>query len=133
MSSEEVKAAVVSPPWDRGSNDFGSRKFTCLAASNKVNAVPEFMKGQYVSLTAVGGDVMFGFSKSSAAAVDPTVAATDAGASTNVGGILKDGITQHFRLPGFKVAAVPNENVYFARRSLSTDCYVVVSLSSGVV
>lgn len=122
MSAEETKAALVRPPFDLGSNEFGVLKFTA-GTTHGANLIPLAWHGKWVKITVVGGVLHYGFSNSSSAEIDSSVSATAAGASAKVGGYLADGGSVHVRIPG------TSERLYFCREA-SASCDVYMELAS---
>lgn len=138
MSAEEVKAARICPPNDIGrtANDFGCLKFSggvlATETTHKADEVPEFLCGQWVDLVAIGGDVHFAFSKNANAEVDRAVAATAAGASDKVGGVVFAGTRLPVQIPergGTPGNSAGDGKVYFVRESsaLGTVCLMCKS------
>ena len=115
----EHQAANIRAPFDRaGDDDYDVRLFDATT-SHQAHAVPKEWKGKYVDVRVItsGGQLWFGFSKSSTAEVDRSVAATAAGASTKVGRYISDGDgPRPFLLPD----ARGDETVYFVREAAST-------------
>jgi hypothetical protein len=110
-------------------SEFNTLKFTCLAASNKINELPNYdWSGKYVTIRAVsataGAYLHYAFSRNASATVDPSVAATDAGASASVGKPLPVDEGDDVRLMYF----TRENKLYFVRRS-SADCTVYITLS----
>lgn len=114
MSTQLVKAAKIVAPNDVNgtANDFGVRKFT-IPTSHAANAVPDAWRGRWVSITAVGSDCHYGFSIISTAEVDSSVAASAAGASNKVGGLIPSGETRDVLIPSVDSA----RSVYFVRET----------------
>ena len=74
-------------------------KFTAGTA-HLVSAIPKNWEGSFVKITVTGGNLAYFFSSNSAAEVDYTAAAADAGASgATVGDYLADGATDHVIVP----------------------------------
>ena len=115
-----MAAATRKPPYGptTDSNEFNVRKFTGGdSADNQNHQTDELVEyrwsGKYVSILAVGGNCHFAFTRFPTAEVDRTVAATEAGATTKVGGIALSGVVTDFELPHFSF----NDKLYFARES----------------
>ena len=136
MSAEEVKAAIVRAPFDYAgvANDFGARKFTggvaATETTHKADAVPRDWQGQWVELYAVGGSVHYAFSLDASAEVDRAVAATAAGASVKVGGVVPSGEVRHVKIPK-PTGDLPNTtpDVYFVRESDTVGTIVYMRLA----
>lgn len=113
--SAQYQASNVKAPFDKGNaaNDFNVRLYDC-DTTHKVTAVPYSFTGKYVRIFVAGGDLHYAFSESSSAEVDRAVAGTDAGASDKVGDIIKDGTSDHVRLPSVKDESV---TLYFVREA----------------
>lgn len=116
-------------PFDQtaGGSDFGVRLFDSTTTS-QAHAIPAAWTGKIVDLyVPVGGaEVHFGFSKNASASIDEAAAASAAGTSANVGGVVAPG--QHRRL--YVPLAKKGEPMYFVRASLSTTS-VRMELSSS--
>ncbi len=130
--SELDKAAVVRAPVDNAAvpNDFQVRYFT-VPTTHAADALPKGWYGQWVEMYVVGGaagtDAMYyGFSKASNAEVDRTVAATAAGASDKVGGVVPTGETRQVKLPRPSLdGQATAEQLYFVREgSVALTCYM---------
>jgi hypothetical protein len=139
MSAEEVAAARICPPNDMGrtANDFACLKFTGgqsgTETTHAANEVPAEFCGRWVDLIAVGGDVHFAFSESSSAEVDRAVAATAAGASSKVGGIVLSGTRYPVQIPnrrGTPDNSTGDGKIYFVRESSAVGT-VVYMIKSG--
>lgn len=132
MSQALTQAARVRPPFDVGANDFNARKFTAgVAGTHKINAIPASWAGKIVrvyvfGLSAATDTLHYGFSKSSTAEVDNAVAATDAGASTKVGGVLSNNQAADHRMP----TKQDSESIYFVRETSAAAGTVVLFLAS---
>lgn len=124
-----MSATDRRPPYGVSStaNEFNTLKFTAGGGS-KVNELTQYhWSGKYVTITAVGGDANYAFTRKSDAAINNAVAATDAGTLVQVGGILKDGVSQDVRLPYFSRDGSPPK-LYFVRDSAATPViYITLS------
>lgn len=108
-------AAMAVGPIDQGSNDFECRKFTATT-TNAANAIPSDWHGQFVEIYVTGGVLHYGFSTSSSAEIDRSVAASAAGASAKVGRIIPDGETRHILIP----LASAGDTIYFVREGTAS-------------
>lgn len=112
-------------PTDLGSDDFQVRKFSSTT-THSANAVPAGWAGKWVTIAVQGGtagtDVLhYGFSTSSTAEIDRSVAATAAGASAKVGDVIPTGQKEDVLLPFTST----QQTLYFVRESTATlDVYV---------
>jgi hypothetical protein len=111
-------------------NEFEVRKFTGGALADNQNHVTTVMpdahwSGKRIWMLATGGDCHFAFTKKSDAEINRAVVATEAGVSTNVGGILQNGIARRYRLPYWDA----NSPLYFARESSAAAVPVIMWLS----
>lgn len=139
MSAEEVKAARVRPPYDyaAAANNFGALKFSggvlATETSHAANAVPRDWQGQWVEIYVSGGNLHYAFSRSSTAEVDRAVAATAAGASVKVGGVIPNGEARHVLVPAATPTGPtdPNAEIYFVRESDALSTVVYMRLASG--
>ncbi len=126
MSASDPRLA----PWDLlVANDFAVRKFSGgvfgTETTHSANVVPDEFKGKYLTALAVGGNCHFGFSTNSSAEVDRAVAATAAGASLKVGGVLPVNVKEDIWCPD-SPAGTP---MYFVRESDAVGTIVYLSLS----
>lgn len=129
--SELTKAAMIRAANDYGrtANEFGVLKIAATT-THGVNPLPASWSGRWVIMRATGGDVHYGFSTSSSAEIDPSVAAASAGSSTQgasakVGDIIPDGLSfeTHRKLPTWGAT----ETMYFVRESTaSATVYIVL-------
>jgi hypothetical protein len=128
MSAALVQGTRVKAPFDVGANEYNVKKFTA-GTTHLAHALPADWAGKYVRIYFIGAAATdylhFGFSKSSAAEIDRAVAATDAGASAKVGGILKAD-QDTFRLVPIRT---DSESVYFVREATSAACTVILELT----
>ena len=111
-------------------NEFDCRKFTGGAVADNqnhaVNIMPDaHWSGKRVWMLATGGNCHFAFTRFPTAEINRAVAATEAGASTNVGGVLQNGVARRYRLPYFG----PGNPLYFARESDAAAVPVIMFLS----
>lgn len=106
---------LVTPPWDDDvANDFRVVKYT-TDTTHKVDAIPRFFYGHYVSLySPVETD--FAFSRHSDAEVNRSVVATDEGATDKVGGKILAGERRDVLIPP---APKDGSAWYFVRESAS--------------
>lgn len=109
---------------------FEVRKFTGGDVALETNHVTSIMpdahwSGKHVTMVSLGGVCHFAFTKNSAAAIDRAVAATNAGATTNVGGVLVANLPMRVRLPYW----TPDSPLYFARESDTDNTIVYMWLS----
>ncbi len=132
MSSPDLsKSALVRAPFDYAAvaNNFGVLKFSggvlATETTHKANVVPNAWRGQYVEIYVTGGVMHYAFSTSSAAEVDRAVAATEAGASVKVGGVIPNGETRHVLVPD------SSDPVYFVRESDTVGTIAYMRLASG--
>lgn len=134
-----MSATNIRPPTGISTtlNEFNVLKFTGGAAGTEtnhaVNPLPAAWQGKWVTMYATGGNLHYAISKFSTAEVDRAVAATAAGASTKVGGVLANGFTTMFRLP--YATQNLNESLYFARESdaVGTVAYMWLSDEPGTL
>ena len=130
MSSDLAKASQVRPPFDYASvaNDFGVLKFSggvlATETTHKANALPNDWRGKWVEIYVTGGNMHYAFSTSSAAEVDRAVAASEAGASVKVGGVIPTGESRHVYVPD------SSDVVYFVRESDAVGTVAYVRLAS---
>jgi hypothetical protein len=125
----QYQAANVKPPYDVDSDDnFRVAKFTA-GTTHAANAVPHEFCGKYVTLYATGGDVHFGFSPNSSAEIDRAATETAAGETSQVGGVLPNGLMyqRQYRVP----SRAPGGEIYFVRESTAASTVVYMELSSG--
>lgn len=111
------KANIISPPFDPTSapaNDFNVALFT-VDVTHKAHALPRAWSGQFVTLYSPV-DCHYGFALSPSAEVDRAVAATDAGATVKVGGLLLAGVKDQVLLPEWDPA---RQTMYFVREAAS--------------
>jgi hypothetical protein len=123
-----MAAADVRAPFDVGSNEFGVRKIDS-DTTHKACELPAAWSGSYVDLYCSGGTVHFGFSTSASAEVDLAVAATDAGASAKVGGVLLDGLGN--RVPKCLPVIRPDQKLYLIHESTADNTVLYIELSSA--
>lgn len=100
---------VRAPQDDVTADDFGVREYT-VATSVKRNAVPSEWSGSYVSIYSATG-MRYAFSFASDATVVQTPSATDAGAASQVGGVIAAGERRDVHLPVISAGAT----LYFVR------------------
>lgn len=111
-------------------NEFAQRKFTGgTLADTTAHVTTELVEyswsGKYITMRAIGADVHFAFTRFPTAEVDRAVAATEAGATTKVGGLLLAGEERDFQLPQFDVT----RKLYFSRESSAINAVVLMGLS----
>lgn len=126
MTEQVNKSLRIRAPndADTGTNtDYGVRKFTLNTTATTVE-IPADWSGQWVAVKPVGGAVHFAFSLRSAAVVDSNVAASNAGASANVGWYAANGEELHRQLPKWEPTA--GQKCYLLRQgdTNSTTLYV---------
>ncbi len=140
MSTEEVKAARIRPPFDytTTANNFGVLKFTAGTAADtqihSANVIPLDWVGKWVEIYVTGGtagtDAMhYAFSRVSTAEVDRAVAATAAGASVKVGGVVPTGTAVQVQIP-YGTGPTVESPVYFVRESTTTGMVAYMRLAS---
>lgn len=137
MSAEELKAAIVRPPFDYAgvANNFGMLKFSggvlATETSHAANAVPREWQGKWVEIYVTGGNLHYAFSASSTAEVDRSVAATAAGASVKVGRVIPNGESRHVYIPPYRSAEpdATDGDVYFVRESDAVGTVVYMGLA----
>lgn len=139
-----MSATNVRPPTGvtNTANEFNVLKFTGGAAGTEtnhaVNALPDVWQGKWVTMYVTGGNMHYAITKFATAEVDRAVAATAAGVSTKVGGVVPNGTVTMFRLPYIRLGQVDGSNNpeknYFARESdaVGTVAYLWMSDEPGV-
>lgn len=133
-----MSATNVRPPIGVSTtlNEFNVLKFTGgqsgTETTHKTNVLPDIWQGKWVTMYVTGGNLHYAITKFSTAEVDRAVSATEAGASTKVGGVLANGLTTMFRMPYINNAG--GEKNYFARESdaVGTVVYMWLSDEPGV-
>ena len=105
----------VQAPFDRAADDdFGCILFTATT-SVKRDKIPRSFYGRYVVMRVVAGtgNVWYGFSNDATATINAAAAATDAGTTSQVGGVIPAGIEleTHRRIPSCR----PDLDLYFVR------------------
>ncbi len=135
MSNLMNKAAVVQAPFEdtpdgtTADHDFNVKKYTGgTLADTQVHvatAVPATWCGKFVKISAIGGDITYGFSTNALAEVDRSVAASEAGASTKVGGLILSGQSVHVLVPKNE-----KKTIYFVRESSTTGVVALMELAS---
>lgn len=126
-----MAAATRKPPYGPAQdNEFNVRKFTggdiADTQNHQTDELVEYRwSGKYVSMLAVGGNCHFAMTRFATAEVDRAVAATEAGATTKVGGIALNGVVTDVELPHFNVT----DKLYFVRESDAAGVVVYMWLS----
>lgn len=126
MTEQVNKSLRIRAPndTDTGTNgDYGVRKFTLNTTATTVE-IPDAWAGQWVAVKPVGGAAHFAFSLRSLAAVDSAAAATNAGASANVGWYCANGEELHRQLPLWEPTA--GQKCYLLRQGDTNSTYLLV-------
>lgn len=126
MSEQVTKSLKIRAPndADTGTNtDYGVRKYTLNTTATTVE-IPAEWSGQWVAVKPVGGAVHFAFSLRSAAVVDSGVAASNAGASANVGWYAANGEELQRQLPKWDPTA--GQKGYLCRQGDTNSTYLLV-------
>jgi hypothetical protein len=119
------QASNVRAPQFRTGDASSSQILYTVAATTKVNELPERFWGKYVRLQPTVA-IDFLCSDNAAQVVDNTVAATDAGAtSTNLGGKCAADVAREFRVP----TPPSGGKIYFARQGSGAGS-VLIELAS---
>lgn len=126
--SGDVLAPVSPDPMDPAGTPNSSCLYFTAPGSAKSNVVPQEWEGCYVTLLATGANVWWFFTSDSLAAVDGTIAATDAGAADpSLGWPLLNGQAMDCIVP----KAPDGGRIYFARYSDGAGGTVAMRRSSS--